>query len=325
MTCLDEISRIFRLHKHFRFSCRLFPKKKDPLEGSSSYSEQDNLLCTLPRTTLPKLAPRVTQPADFCPSMQVTVNPYSSFSGSGGMMTATPPPTNCDTDSESQYASVVYASPTAQRRAFNNRPPNYRSHLSPQVSRVPASTMMRAPPSINGSPLHRSQMSSTTTLSTCLSPRSIRSDYPIPNYDPNLHHVYCEIPLPCKPPPRPLLKGKMRGSGAGASSLTDETEMYGEDTTQCDLRYISDLSDDDNDQLSCSSPKHFPGRTGPRNSHLLGSPSKGKQRQRRQGGGPGQFQPPPLSLAALAASSKEVTTGATPNTTDFTQLPATDV
>ena len=296
---------------------RLFPKKRDPPEGSSSYSEQDNLLCTLPRTTLPKLAPRgiqQQQQQDFCPSMQVTVNPYSSFG-----LTATNN-TNCDTDSESQYASVVYASPTAHRRLNTNRDrSSYRSHLSPQVTRVTTSTM-RLPPSMNGSPVHRSQMSSTTTLSTCLSPRSIRSEYPpiipgspiVPGYDPNLHHVYCEIPLPCKPPPRPLIKGKIR-HGAGSSQLTDETELYGEDTTQCDLRYISDLSDDDQHELtSCSSPKHYPRQhhipRESRSQHLGGgSPSKGKQRHRR-----GQFQPPPLSLS----STKD---------TDMTQLPTTDV
>ena len=136
-------------------------------------------------------------------------------------------------------------------------------------------------------------------------------------YDPNLHHVYCEIPFPTKlPPSRPnFIKNKMRNAGSGgaiggpgSSVTTDETELYGEDTTQCDLRYISDLSDDE--PLSCpQSPRHYPYQSGngsrqqqPPPPHLIGcSPSKSK-RQRR-------FQPPPLKASAAAAD----------------QLPATDV
>ena len=302
---------------------RLFPKRKGPLEDNNSYSEQDNLLCTLPRTTLPKLVPpRVTQvPQDFCQSTQVTVNPYNTFG-----LTATPINSNCDTDTESQYASVVYASPTAHRR-LNSRANYNRSHpLSPQVTRMnPGGTLRPAgSSSIHGSPIHRSQMSSTTTLSTCISPRSLRSEYPMPaptGYDPNLHHVYCEIPLPTKlPPSRPnFIKNKLRNAGGGSGAIvaghpgssvtTDETELYGEDTTQCDLHYISDLSDDE--PLSCpQSPRHYPYQSGngsrqQQPPHLIGSPSKSSSKRQRR------FQPPPLKASSGVALAD--------------QLPATDV
>ena len=74
--------------------CRLGMMRKSPPEANIT-SEQANLLCTLPRTTLlskPPTAPRTgyhpvpTAPTDSQiymgpPSMQVTVNPYSTTTG----------------------------------------------------------------------------------------------------------------------------------------------------------------------------------------------------------------------------------------------------
>ena len=74
--------------------CRLGMMRKSPPEANTT-SEQANLLCTLPRTTLlskPQTAPRTdyhpvpTAPMDSQiymgpPSMQVTVNPYSTTTG----------------------------------------------------------------------------------------------------------------------------------------------------------------------------------------------------------------------------------------------------
>ena len=74
--------------------CRLGMMRKSPPEANTT-SEQANLLCTLPRTTLlskPPTAPRTdyhpvpTAPMDSQiymgpPSMQVTVNPYSTTTG----------------------------------------------------------------------------------------------------------------------------------------------------------------------------------------------------------------------------------------------------
>ena len=200
-------------------------KKRDPLVDSYT-SEQGNLLSTLPRTTL-SIPPttgyqatsttKVLPPTCNTPSMQV--NPYSYH------------PVNCDTD-ESTYASVVYASPT-----HNRRYPKYTStlkyHLSPQLS-----TRM--------SPVHKnvSTLSSTTTLSTCLSPRSMRyTTEEVPTYDPNLHHVYCEIPNRVQNEVPHHRVPKLR-----------KHEDFFEDTSH----NISDLSEDEHisEWSTFGSPKH---------------------------------------------------------------------
>jgi hypothetical protein len=206
-----------------KIKAKLGMRKRDPLEDNST-SEQGNLLSTLPRTTLsippatgyPSAAsPKVLPPISHTPSMPV--NPYSYHS------------VNCDSE-ESTYASVVYASPTNSRRY-----PKYSStlkyHLSPNLS-----TRM--------SPVHKnvSTLSSTTTLSTCLSPRSMRyTTEEVPAYDPQLHHVYCEIPqVPHRVPTQKFRCG-----------TKNETELF-EDTSH----NISDLSDDENTWSTFGSPKH---------------------------------------------------------------------
>ena len=200
-------------------------RKRDPLVDNCT-SEQGNLLSTLPRTTLsippatgyPSGSPKVLPPiiSSHTPSMQV--NPYSYHSN-----------VNCDSE-ESTYASVVYASPTQSRRY-----PKYSStlkyHLSPNLS-----TRM--------SPVHKnvSTLSSTTTLSTCLSPRSMRfTTEEVPTYDPQLHHVYCEIPqVPHRVPTQKFRCG-----------TKNEADLF-EDTSH----NISDLSDDENTWSTFGSPKH---------------------------------------------------------------------
>ena len=102
-----------------------------------------------------------------------------------------------------------------QYTSLSPRPGQPQSYLSPQLARLnstlrPATSHLT---SANGSPVHRqSAMSSTTTLSTCLSPRSGRyplSEAELPpgggvshpiqsglSYDPSVqNHVYCEIPV----------------------------------------------------------------------------------------------------------------------------------
>jgi hypothetical protein len=264
-------------------------------EGSNS--ERDNLLCTLPRTTLPKLAPRMVNQlgpavpgADlpvYTQSMQVTVNPYSI-----GV-----PNMSCDTDNESQYASVVYSSPTMARRVNRFAPQQYSTlssrghHLSPQLNRLTTTLRQPTSSSVNSSPIHRnlqSSMSSTTTISTCISPRSGRyqlsdatdqtlldltsrsynpplqqqQQHPLPSYDTSLHHVYCEIPyaMPRNHQQQQVdrlrlqqqLKAKLRQQQP-PTSFTDETDVFGgEDATQCDLHNISDLSDDEHQHTTFS-------------------------------------------------------------------------
>ena len=312
--------------------------KKSPPEGNIS-SGPNSLLCTLPRTTLlskaqpaHQLSATTMQRTTYnpmgmaCPntttqSMQVTVNPYSTYTPLMTQNNPLLPPntplipqsTICDTDSESQYASVVYSSPTMTRRPRFNPGQSYSttlsqgsrtqsqgqqgSYLSPQLARL--NHTLRPPLSANGSPVHQRQsaMSSTSTLSTCLmSPRSGRfntedsiGQYPnttregtqqYPSYDPNLHHVYCEIPLSASKQQQmdrirlqQQLRSKLFKHQTNQSSLTDEnTEViYTEDLTQCDFNNISDLSDDEfqnhttfsdlsfqtNSKHSNNSPKHY--------------------------------------------------------------------
>lgn len=276
-------------------------------------------------------------------SMQVTVNPYSTTTGYGT-------PTHCDTDTE--YASVVYSSsPTMARRNLMNpgtrfnsqysslspRPVGHQTtYLSPQLARLNSTLRPSAHTlnSANGSPVHRqSAMSSTTTLSTCLSPRSGRyplSEAEMPNlsYDPNVqNHVYCEIPVSQhqnKQPGHRMLQNQLRNK-LRQQQQHDETEFY-EDTTQCDLHNISDLSDDEQwsfstkvqqQHSSCSSsPKHFPNssRTASQRQLIGGPPNNGSPSHNNKK--PKRFQhsqhlsPPPLKQ-----STKD----------QMSQLPATDV
>ena len=183
-------------------------------------------------------------------------------------------PTHCDTDTE--YASVVYSSsPTMARRNLMNPGSRFNSqyscltprpagqqqttYLSPQLARLNSTlrpSVHHTLTSANGSPVHRqSAMSSTTTLSTCLSPRSGRyplsSEAEMPNLtyaDPNgiQNHVYCEIPVSQhqnKQPGLRMIQNQLRNK-LRQHHQNDETEFY-EDTTQCDLHNISDLSDDE--------------------------------------------------------------------------------
>ncbi len=318
--------------------------KKSPPEVSTT-SEQANLLCTLPRTTLLSKAPLSHQqrtgfqpmdmPPNSTPSMQVTVNPYS-YTGLPLL------PNSCDTPMDNEesnhYASVVYSSsPTMSRRLATSRGrPGHQAYLSPQLARL--NTTLRPTNSChsaNGSPVHRyhnqsSVVSSTTTLSSYLSPRSGR--YPIneaaagppPSYDPSLHHVYCEIPVTSssglnnKQLDRLRHKSKMRPNH---SSLTDEADFYGEDTTQCDLHNISDLSDDELQQQTSfselsfhskhsGSPKHYPGASSRQSRLNNGSPSHKKRAKESSRQHHQHLSPPPLKC-----HTKE----------QMSLLPATDV
>ena len=301
--------------------------KKNPHEANTS-SEETSLLCTLPRTTLLSKPmgsqPRTGyQPVDLCPTTttpSMQVNPYSY-----GMQINNP---SCDTDPE--YASVLYSSsPTIARhtrlvqgnRAQYTMSPRSQNYLSPQLARL-NSTLRQPSSSANGSPVHRyhaSAMSSTTTLSTCLSPRSGRyqlsdtSELPNASYDPNLHHVYCEIPMFSKHRLQQHLRSKLRQH---PSSLTDETEFY-EDTTH----NISDLSEDEygmpqmselsfqsGSKHSTNSPKHYPRRQQLLNN---GSPShNNKKRAATASNRHHHLSPPPLKSHTKDSMS---------------QLPATDV
>lgn len=321
--------------------------KKSPPEVSTT-SEQANLLCTLPRTTLlskPAMGRQQLQQhhtgyqpvVDLCttstPSMQVTVNPYSY-----GMLASS---NNCDTDNESQYASVVYASsPQAPVRSTTNSRFNTRlasntmspggrnqAYLSPQLARL--NSTLR---SNNGSPVHNryhnSAMSSTTTLSTCLSPRSGRYEPALESYDQANHHVYCEIPMSSSKQLDRLrlqqqLRAKLRQQNNPSSLDNNETEFF-EDSTQCDLHNISDLSDDEVNQLQSTttfselsfqqqhsnncSPKHYSRRLNNTGSPLASSHNSRKSQSRKAH--QHLLSPPPLKS----------------RTTDpMSQLPATDV
>lgn len=293
-----------------RYQHQLMPS--DSLLGASlTSSEQDSLLCTLPRTTLPKLAPlRHTT----TPSMQVTVNP---FSGAICDMTTTTKAASSQLmmhQPESEYASVVYSSPTNIRR-FNRL--QYSSTLS-SSSRSPQQLTRLRPnlsSSATSSPAHRSIVSSTTTLSTCISPRSGRyldvEQQPVNPYQQHYnnadhHHIYCEIPLNSNKDRLRNLRSNHGGRFAAASrgGCSEDAEFFGEDATQCDLHNISDLSDDEHGQTTTfselSSMHSSPIRSnfGPRR-HLIqqGSPKKRVTRN---------LAPPPLKH-------------------DMSQLPATDV
>lgn len=304
--------------------------KKSPPEVSTT-SDQANLLCTLPRTTLLSKQAMGQQQrtgyhpvADLCtttPSMQVTVNPYSY-----GMLATS---NNCDTDNESQYASVVYSpSPVAAARTTNSRfnsrlnsntmSPRNQAYLSPQLARL--NSTLR---SNNGSPVHNryhnSAMSSTTTLSTCLSPRSGRYEAQQALED-QANHVYCEIPLSSSKQLDRLrlqqqLRAKLRQHN-NPSSLDNETEFFEDScTTQCDLHNISDLSDDEVNQQTFSelsfqhsnncSPKHYPRRL---NNASPGS-SHNSRKSRAAKAAHQHLSPPPLKSSRATMS----------------QLPATDV
>ena len=234
------------------------------------------------------------------------------------------------------------------------------TYLSPQLARLNSTLRPSAhaiTSSTNGSPVHRqSAMSSTTTLSTCLSPRSGR--YPLSEaecitqphsnshgtYDQN--HVYCEIPVNpnnsqikrVEQPGNPatglrliqhqLQRGKLR------QQETAETELFYEDTTQCDLHNISDLSDDEQ-QWSFSanktphsisnSPKHFPVNSSRNQRQQLNNSisSPGHINNKKQQRTPNRFQqhhqhvsthlsPPPLKQNSTKVDQ-------------MSQLPATDV
>lgn len=209
-------------------------RKRDPLVDNCTSEQQGNLLSTLPRTTL-SIPPATAYPSGLTkvlptnstPSMPV--NPYSYQSVA-----------NCDSE-ESTYASVVYSSPTHRRYPKYSSTLKY--HLSPNLS-----TRM--------SPVHKnvSTLSSTTTLSTCLSPRSVRyTTEEVPSYDPNLHHVYCEIPqVPHRVP-------------------TQKFKFKNEDLFEDTSHNISDLSDDENTWSTFGSPKHFKAKV-PRKVPLVPPP-----------------------------------------------------
>lgn len=296
--------------------------------------------------------------------MQVKVNPYSTATGYGT-------PTHCDTDTE--YASVVYSSsPTMARRTLMNPTrfnsssqytslsprPGQHTYLSPQLARLnstlrpSAHTMITsgALTSANGSPVHRqSAMSSTTTLSTCLSPRTGR--YPLSEAEmgglqsgltyfeqPNIqNHVYCEIPV-STPNSQHQSQNKQQSTGLRVMQQQqlrtklrqqqdlEAAEFYENDTTQCDLHNISDLSDDEQWSFSttkvqqnssaANSPKHFP------NSTKTQIPLHSTQRQQFNNGSPSHNNKKPkrfvnqrLSPPPLKQSTKD----------KMSQLPATDV
>jgi hypothetical protein len=278
-------------------------------------------------------------------SMQVTVNPYSV-----GV-----PNMSCDTDNDSQYASVVYSSPTMVRRVNRFAPQQYstlssRGHyLSPQLNKLTTTLRQPTSSSVNSSPVHRnlqSAMSSTTTISTCLSPRSGRyqsSDATdqtlldstsrsynqqqqqahVPSNETSLHHVYCEIPygMPRNQQMDRLrlqqqLKAKLQRQ---QPSFTDETDVFfagAEDATQCDLHNISDLSDDEHqhttfsiDELSFHGSRHSSPKHHPRTRHQLNNGSSSPAKSSNNKKRLKELQPPPLSIKDA----------------EMSQLPSTDV
>ena len=238
--------------------------------------------------------------------------------------------------------------------------PGQHTYLSPQLARLnstlrpSAHTIITsgALTSANGSPVHRqSALSSTTTLSTCLSPRTGR--YPLSEAEmgglqsgltyfeqqPNIqNHVYCEIPVSQNNSQhqnqnnkqstglRLMQQQQLRTKLRQQQDLEAAAEFYENDTTQCDLHNISDLSDDEQWSFSttkvqqnnsaANSPKHFP------NSTKTQIPSHPTQRQQLNNGSPSHNNKKPkrfvnqhLSPPPLKQSTKD----------KMSQLPATDV
>ena len=236
--------------------------------------------------------------------------------------------------------------------------PGQHTYLSPQLARLnstlrpSAHTMITsgALTSANGSPVHRqSAMSSTTTLSTCLSPRTGR--YPLSEAEigglqsgltyfeqqPNIqNHVYCEIPVSQNNSQHQsqnnkqstglrLMQQQQLRTKLRQQQDLEAAEFY-EDTTQCDLHNISDLSDDEQWSFSntkvqhssaANSPKHFPNSTKTQIPNTLST-----QRQQFNNGSPSHNNKKPkrfvnqrLSPPPLKQSTKD----------KMSQLPATDV
>ena len=78
----------------------------------------------------------------------------------------------------------------------------------------------------------------------------------VPSYDPNLHHVYCEIPNRVQAEIPHRVNSKFR-----------KNEDFFEDTSH----NISDLSDDENTWSTFGSPKHFKAKV-PRKVPLVPPP-----------------------------------------------------
>jgi hypothetical protein len=155
---------------------------------------------------------------------------------------------------------------------------------------------------------------------------------------PNIqNHVYCEIPV-STPNSQHQSQNKQQSTGLRVMQQqqlrtklrqqqdSEAAEFYENDTTQCDLHNISDLSDDEQWSFSttkvqqnssaANSPKHFP------NSTKTQIPLHSTQRQQFNNGSPSHNNKKPkrfvnqrLSPPPLKQSTKD----------KMSQLPATDV